>query len=43
MTTIIAGMFKTLAIAEGAVGELLRGEFAEGDVYTFANNPPGGH
>ena len=43
MTTIIAGMFETLGKAEGAVGELLRGEFAKGDVYTFANNPPGQH
>ncbi|MBC8007159.1 MAG: hypothetical protein H7X76_03830 [Prolixibacteraceae bacterium] len=43
MTTIIAGMFKTLGTAEGAVGALLRGEFTTGDVYTFANNPPGQH
>lgn len=43
MTTIIAGMFQTMGKAEGAVAALKQGEFGEGDVYTFANNPPGQH
>lgn len=43
MATIIAGMFDTIDKAEGAVGQLLNAEFAEDDVCSFANNPPGQH
>jgi hypothetical protein len=43
MTTIIAGMFETIEKAQGAMGELLNGNFGEQDVCTFANNPLGQH
>jgi len=43
MTTIIAGMFETIDKAQGAMGELLNGNFGEKDVCSFANNPPGQH
>ncbi len=43
MAMIIAGMFETAKQAEGAVDTLLDGEFADDDVCSFANNPPGQH
>src|SRR3954471_1766065 len=43
MTTIIAGLFDTVDKAAGAIDDLLRGEFNDKDVFSFANNPPGQH
>jgi len=36
-------VFETIDKAQGAMGELLNGNFGEKDVCSFANNPPGQH